>query len=307
MLHILWMLIKWILILGGILLGLVLALLLLLLFCPVRYRGQMCKKGNSFRESEIWLQGSWLFGGVSFQAEKKEDGISKEFRLFGIPVLSLMERHRKRKTEAAEKRNRNETFESVCPQKSPVLEASGTEREPVSGESSVPEAEREEISPEKTNKIAELREKLNSVWSRLKDIPAMCRKISLTIRNICDKIEWWKSFFEDPGTKAGITFAKVRAWKLLKHVFPKRISGQIRFASEDPSVTGAVLAVLGMTMPLHQNRIEILPIFENRNFLEGDVKMKGRIYGVVPAKILLEIYFNKDIKYMFRKWKHKEV
>ena len=37
MLHILWLIIKWILILLGILIGLILMILLLLLFCPIRY------------------------------------------------------------------------------------------------------------------------------------------------------------------------------------------------------------------------------------------------------------------------------
>ena len=37
MLHILWLIIKWILILLGILIGLIFLILLLLLFCPIRY------------------------------------------------------------------------------------------------------------------------------------------------------------------------------------------------------------------------------------------------------------------------------
>ena len=44
MLHILWLILKWILILLGILIGLVLLLLLLILFCPVRYRASAEKK-----------------------------------------------------------------------------------------------------------------------------------------------------------------------------------------------------------------------------------------------------------------------
>ena len=46
MLHILWLILKWILILLGILIGLVLLLLLLILFCPVRYRASAEKKAN---------------------------------------------------------------------------------------------------------------------------------------------------------------------------------------------------------------------------------------------------------------------
>ena len=51
MLHILWILIKFILILLGILLGLVLLAVLLVLFCPVRYSAAAAKEGDSFKEA----------------------------------------------------------------------------------------------------------------------------------------------------------------------------------------------------------------------------------------------------------------
>ena len=75
--------------------------------------------------------------------------------------------------------------------------------------------------------------------------------------------------------------------------------------STDPSVTGSVLAVLGMTIPLHKNCISVTPVFEDKNILEGNISMKGRIYGVFLIKTALELYFNKNIKYVIRRWKHK--
>lgn len=50
MLHILWILLKFILILLGILLGLILVAVLLILFCPVRYRASGTKETDSFRD-----------------------------------------------------------------------------------------------------------------------------------------------------------------------------------------------------------------------------------------------------------------
>ena len=52
MLHILWMLIKLILILLGTVLGLAVLVLLLLLFCPVRYSAEALKETSSFKETE---------------------------------------------------------------------------------------------------------------------------------------------------------------------------------------------------------------------------------------------------------------
>ena len=101
--------------------------------------------------------------------------------------------------------------------------------------------------------------------------------------------------------------AKEAKEEIIKYIEAKGYGEVTDFGSEDPSVTGTVLALLGMTMPLHQNRIEFVPVFENRNLLEGNVTVKGRIYCIVPVVILLKLYFNQDIKYIIRRWKHKEV
>ena len=53
MLHSLWILLKFILILLGILLGLILVAVLLILFCPVRYRASGAKETDSFKKRFI--------------------------------------------------------------------------------------------------------------------------------------------------------------------------------------------------------------------------------------------------------------
>ena len=65
MLHILWMLVKIILILLGIVLGLVVLALLLLLFCPVRYRADAVKEeGAVLKQTNATISVSWLFHGI---------------------------------------------------------------------------------------------------------------------------------------------------------------------------------------------------------------------------------------------------
>ena len=68
MLHILWLIIKWILILLGILIGLIFLILLLLLFCPIRYRGNLKKdRTDSLREIHATGEVSWLLHIISAQ------------------------------------------------------------------------------------------------------------------------------------------------------------------------------------------------------------------------------------------------
>ena len=147
---------------------------------------------------------------------------------------------------------------------------------------------------------------LNRILESLRNIRDTIRNIALKIREVYDKIDWWKELIQHPRVKAGIAHIKKEAKLLLRHVLPRKTEGYVTFGSEDPSVTGAVLAVLGMTMPLHKNCVEIQPVFESRNLLEGKVKIKGRIYGIIPLIILIRLYFDKNIKYIISRWKNKE-
>ena len=133
------------------------------------------------------------------------------------------------------------------------------------------------------------------------------QSLALTIRNFCDKINWWKEFLDHPRTRAALSFLWKNAKKLIYHVLPTRITGKITFGNEDPAVTGMVLAVLGMTIPFHKNKIEVAPLFDDENVLEGEILLKGRIYGIVVLKTAAELYFNKNIKYVIHRWRHKEV
>ena len=114
-------------------------------------------------------------------------------------------------------------------------------------------------------------------------------------------------FIDHPRTRAAISFLWEDGKKLIHHVLPTRITGKITFGSEDPAVTGTVLALLGMTIPFHKNKIMVNPLFDGENILEGEIFLKGRIYGVVLIKIAIELYFNKNIKYVIHRCRHKEV
>ena len=96
MLHILWILLKFILILLGILLGLILVAVLLILFCPVRYRASGTKETDSFRDISARARVSWLFGVVSFQLQYQNGTSAFDFRLFGIPIMKLIQKFRNR-------------------------------------------------------------------------------------------------------------------------------------------------------------------------------------------------------------------
>ena len=160
---------------------------------------------------------------------------------------------------------------------------------------------------EKLKKIAGIPSRIwNRIASFIKGIHQKLKKIRETIGKLQEKAGWWRSFLEDEKTKAAISLVWKDGKALIRHILPTKIEGQITFGCEDPAITGTALAALGMTFPLHKNRIQVNPLFDGENRLTGNVSLKGRMYGVVFVKTALEIYINKNIKYVINRWKHKE-
>lgn len=350
MLHILWLIIKWILILLGILIGLIFLILLLLLFCPIRYRGKIKKdRTDSLRKIHATGEVSWLLHIISAQVFWEQGVLKTKICFLGIPLEKIKNLFRKKKepralsnsgnqnakkqTESSrshektsKSENQNDTAELQMsePQEDTVEDINEILENVIMEPISISEEISEESEDEKKlrTKIADL---ILNIVGRIKTavgklirivqnflgIPKRILKkiqsLALTIRNFCDKINWWKEFLDHPRTREAFSFLWKNAKKLIYHVFPTRITGKITFGNEDPAVTGMVLAVLGMTIPFHKNKIEAAPLFDDENVLEGEILLKGRIYGIVVLKTAAELYFNKNIKYVIHRWRHKEV
>ncbi|MDO4602484.1 MAG: DUF2953 domain-containing protein [Eubacteriales bacterium] len=312
MLHILWLIIKFILIILGIAGGLLLSVLLLLLFCPVRYFIQGSKPeegGMSGLKGQIRV--SWLFRGITFRFFYENEKTETAFRILGISPDKF--RRRKKKVSVKEEKAEEKPFSA---EKSFFTEQEIRE-DKISEEKNLNEnisIENEMSYLEKPPSVEEKKPEKNpsgllkKFMEKIKSIPAKIRKIRLTIKRTCVKIEWWKRFFSNPRIKEAISFCWKDIKKLIRHILPVKVEGKITFGFEDPSITGRIVALLGMSVPLHKNCIQILPLFQtDRNILEGNVEIKGRIYGIVLVKTAVEIYFNKNVKYMINRWKHKEV
>lgn len=332
MLHILWLILKMILILLGVLLGLVLLLVLLLLFCPVRYRGRGRKDGE-WKDAEGELGVSWLFRGISVTASRKNGENRVYVRVLGISVEKLKawleKRKEKKRKKAAEKKavekpDRDRTHKKALsgegssrnsieevseeegafleeppepekipePMETPEQEGASAE-EASSGEDRVPERE----TAKKKGLFRRISEKLSEIRDKIKNI-------RLTFNRIHDKIGWWKNYIHHPRVKAAASLVWRYAKGLLKHILPTKVWGRVTFGFSDPSVTGRVLGLLGMSFPLHKNCVAVTPRFDGETILEGEICLKGRIYGIVLLKAAVVIYFNKNVKYAIKRAKH---
>lgn len=333
MLHILWMILKFILILLGTVLGLVVLLLLLILFCPVCYRISVSKEAEeSLTQMQVNGRVSWLFRGISLKISYKKGNLEHDIFLFGIPLGKIFSRLRRRKTDRTLKKtevpeeplqrdvsSKKETgpeikreTEVLFKQEEVSESEDDLERELEDWLKAEPEPQVQKvknISPESRKKVTKEKASETKSTPRSERAPreeSAKRKISLTFRNICDKIKQQKAFFSDQRTKDALSLVWSDAKGLIIHILPVRIEGHVTFGCKDPSITGTILAILGIFVPFHKNKISVNPLFEDKNILEGQIKAKGRIFVCVLVKIAIEIYFNKNVKYIINQWKHKE-
>ena len=337
MLHILWILIKIILIILGILLGLALLAVLLLLFCPLRYQAQAVKESDSFKETEVEARVSWLFHAVGVRLFYYNGERKLEIMIFGVSLENIKGWFKKLKGDKGKKSGRRSVPGQAKGQKKsaqaePELSAPEPEQpmpepeqvaQPI--QKDVPVEPKQPAQDENENaesaarpglftRIREILSKTikipgklwNKLTSLIKGIIKKIKHVKKTISGITDKIGWWRAFLTNERTKAAFSLIWKDGKGLIHHILPTKVDGHVTFGCEDPSVTGAALAVLGMSFPFHKNRIQITPLFDGENTLTGNVFLKGRIYGVMFVKAAIEIYFNKNIKYVINRWKHKE-
>lgn len=310
MLHILWILFKFILILLGILLGLALLAILLILFCPVRYKLILSKDAPDLQNTEIQIRVSWLFHGIFLQFHLVNRHTKTDFRILGIPVRKLKQLFSKKHLYS--KSSSYPTADNTKHSETPSPDVYSADKHTTNTSSTDEEStdfkkgQIEEFFFKLGIKCRSVLEHIRSIFQKLKAILSSFEKFTLSLQKFCVKINAYKILLEHPRTQSALPFLKFHLQKLFKHVFPTRLKGKLTFGSTDPSITGTVLAVLGVTIPLHRNRISVNPVFEDANILEGNIRLKGRIYGFVLLNTAAKLYFDPNIKYLIRRLKNKE-
>ena len=134
-------------------------------------------------------------------------------------------------------------------------------------------------------------------------IVAICGGITDKILTIFGKITLITDFFFDDKTQDAIHLVLGKTGNLLGHIRPRKLSGYLDFGFDDPSITGKVLGVLSVFLPQVGKTFDINPDFE-KSHLECDITSSGRIYLFYIVYIAASTYFNKNIKYVIRYFKH---
>ena len=307
MLHMILTVLKVIGILLLAVLGLVLFFLLSALFVPVCYR-MWGKRTATVLEGKASV--SWLFGLIRLSVGYVDSQSKLELYLFGIPLLALkdrIDRWRKKRRKpgkrmrqgkssdtkpADQMRKDNQAVQVKEPAEKPVqdqVDSDSTEQEP-------------DTAAVIFQKIKEI---LLKIWRFPGRVLERIRKSRLTFRQFCDKIKKWYRFLQMDDTKQALLFLKGKGFLVLRHMLPVKIQGNLHFGFEDPSITGQVLAVAGMVYPLYGKTFRLIPDFEQQ-VLEGEVNLKGRVFGGYLLLQAWQIYRCKEIRRTYQRFQHKE-
>lgn len=303
LLHILLGILKVVGILLLILVGFVLLGILLLLFCPVVYEGEAYKDASAYGG---YLKISWLFHILSFRMffGNQEQGNGYSVKIFGIPMEKvgklLKGKKKEKKPTGSQELSAMEVYQQKDQQKEPEKETKAFAEEPVG--KSAEESEEESLTEKFSAFFRGIRQFLEKIPGIPGKILEFFRKIWLTGKKICDKIEKIRNILESERFARLKTLFLYHGKRTVLHVRPRKVRGYLKIGTEDPCITGELLAVAGIFFPVYGEHITIEPYFE-KNILEGTIFLKGRIYGGFFVHLAIKLFLDSDVRFMIKKIK----
>ena len=282
-------------------LGLILLVLLLILFVPVRYRVD-----GSFKENKPTLSArvTWLLHFVSIRYNLGDE-TPLTIRILGIKLKDKEEKIPDFDEES------KEDYESFLPsEKSQVEIHTDSESIPESIAESIPKEVSDPVSdiyaePE----ISAIEEPLIepkpeiSEESATEEQPKSSESHKKTTHKnndfqkpkFYDKIKKYIEIIESRRFKKVFEYSKKKVFKVLKHIRPRHIDIKGEVGFEDPSLTGTVIAITSMMIPVFGDKIRITGNFEEP-VINVTGRLKGRITIMRVLWTLAVLYFNRDLR-----------
>lgn len=111
--------------------------------------------------------------------------------------------------------------------------------------------------------------------------------------------EKWISFLTEPAFTSALGLVLRDIKKLLVHISPRKLAGEVSFGTEDPGTTGEILAVASAFYPKYGGKVRINPDFSGKSHFAFDLAGAGRIYLFYIVYLLLGLVFSRDARYVW--------
>lgn len=340
MLHILLLILKIIgivllVILGALLLGIACAL-----FVPVRYRIEAVRQeGEGEPPVRIRVKVTWLLHLINFLL-RFDGAVFVRARILVFTIFRIPKKEKRRKKTKKEKdsgkRDKQDKQEKLEKQEKTAPPIDKAEEEPPA-ETTLKDYELQErleraeaIKQPQTAAKDEAGEASAGVqgkpgfWDKLRAIPEIVRKlyekikgffenIQYTIKRFCDKIgsisdtiEYYREVVEGETFKRSFALCKGELLSIAKSLRPRKLEVSLIIGMDDPASTGEILAVCGMLYPIIGGHVDVRGDFEKKR-LEGQALIVGKLRMVTFLRTVVRIYFNKDIRKLYKLLKKEAV
>ncbi len=87
--------------------------------------------------------------------------------------------------------------------------------------------------------------------------------------------------------------------KMLKSILPRKISGRVNFGTDDPAMTGYILAAVSSFYAMYARSFVVTPDFEGPR-IEGHIRGKGRIIIGVIVFYGIRVILDKRVRRLIK-------
>ena len=298
-------------IIGIILLSIISLLLIiiaLILFVPIRYR----IIANKFEDSDFYaeIKLTWLLHFINILI-KYTDDLYYRVRVILIPIKKSdnLKKHKnnskKTKPDSDDKKSIDEG-ENIS-DKSVNEDISDNEiskdKEEIVSTSDLDENDDDNINcDENKGIIYKIRFVLTKFFEFLFNIKEKLNEAYNTVVNIVKDIDYYINALKDERNKKVISLCLSQASSIINNIKPKVFNGNLAIGIDDPYTMGQILSIYGILFPIIHDKITINPVYD-KEVIEGDLYIKGRISVFVLIRAAIKIYFNRDYKRMIKIFK----
>ena len=273
----------------AVLLGIVVLGILLVLFCPFRYRIW----GSYHEKPDISIRVAWLMHIFQFRMDITETQ-QMYLRIFGF--RKYLSRNQEETSESEEisgleeENKATNTVDDVSVENE--TDRSDTAIEEENGEAGAfentkdsTEVKSSDVSHKSPEKKISISQKVKRLWEKIRDI---WKKI--------------KKLYMDPQNKLAFTKLKQSAARFFRVLHPKKFRLQLKYSTGSPDTTGQLLGVIAMFPIGYRNGWTVVPDFTADAFYaDAEFDVRGRFFGISLIKLACSIILDKNCKRLYNK------
>lgn len=285
-----------------VLLGLLVVAVLLVLFFPVTYRVDGKRSPD---QMALNARANWLFGLLRVRYSYPEPGKLTVKLLWFNLLKSEAKQEKPKTTSAAEaEQHKPDKSDEELKQETKKVNGEGASEDTGNGTS---EENAEEFGKEPSDGVSE-----ETSESKISLISKKIEKIKYTISGIYDKIKkiwqnisYYAELLREDETRLLLSHAKLRLWKILKSIRPRKLNADILFGTGAPDTTGYAFGVYAALSPMLGPYVAVTPDFE-RAVLQGEFEAAGHIMAAVLLWHSVRVILDKRLWRLLDKLKGKD-